>query len=89
VVLFESADDYRTTITFSNEPRDPVYVDSEHSGYQDGSFSEPWDTVHEGHGSVIPGGEVKFDPGSYAETLTLRKPCTLRVWGSGTVTIGQ
>ena len=89
VVVFEGTDDYRTTITFSNVPSDPVYVDGGHSGYQDGSFSQPWDTVYEGQGSVIPGGEVKIDPGSYAEPLTIYKPCTLRVWGTGTVTIGR
>lgn len=79
----------RATITFSNVPRDPVCVDHGHSGYQDGSFSEPRDTAYEGHGALMPGGAVKIDPGLYDEHLTLSKPGTLRVWGTGTVIIGQ
>ncbi len=77
-------------ITFTNAARSAVYVDSGASGYQDGSSADPWSTVWVGYIGATPGGTVYIDPGSYDESVTLRKPTTLRRWGtSGTVTIGQ
>jgi hypothetical protein len=66
-----------------------VYVDRSSDFCEDGSTACPWDTVSEGHASVVTYGEVRIAPGNYPETLIMGKPALLVPWGSGTVKIGQ
>ena len=76
-------------VTFTKSPRSPVYADLGNGGYEDGSAANPWNTVREGYGAVIPSGTVYIKPGTYLETVTMSKPATLQRNGtSGTVTIG-
>jgi hypothetical protein len=90
IVHVESMDDERAVVSLSNQARNPVCVSLYNSGYQDGTSEEPWDTVEEGYASVYPQGTVFIMTGSYDETLSLSKACTLVRWGtSGTVTIGK
>lgn len=90
LVFVESAGADYSVITFTTRARNSVYVDCDNSGYEDGSPTWPWETVYEGHGAALPGGTVHIAPGSYPETLTLRKAATLERWGaSGVVTIGE
>jgi hypothetical protein len=91
IMLFiESEGPDSSVVTFSNAPRSTVYVDPDHTGYEDGTLENPWNTAAEGYGSAIPHGDVYLAPGNYTETPTLRKAATLRRHGSfGLVTIGQ
>lgn len=90
VVHVESWSATRAVVSVSNKARELVYVNWGTSGYEDGSVMDPWNTVEEGYASVHPGGTVYIFPGSYDETLTLSKPCTLvRSYGTEPVIIGQ
>jgi len=89
LVTVDWADANSSQVTFTKTPRSPVYVDLANNGYEDGSAADPWNTVREGYGAVIPSGTVYIKPGTYPEALTLSKPATLQRDGtSGTVTIG-
>ncbi len=60
------------------------------SGWEDGSFAHPYNTVTEGHFAAMPGDTILIGPGNYPETLTLStavKVDILRL--GGTVTIGR
>jgi M6 family metalloprotease-like protein len=90
VATVEWADEYSSILTLTNAARTYVYVNWANSGYEDGTATYPWNTVWEGHGAAYPGGSVYIAAGSYPETLTLRKPATLRRSGTtGVVRIGQ
>jgi hypothetical protein len=65
-----------------------VYVDVDATGYEDGTTDHPFDTVIEGANAVYPGGTVWIGPGTYAETLIIHRPMTLRENG-GIATIGE
>ncbi|MBC8367871.1 trypsin-like peptidase domain-containing protein [bacterium] len=55
-----------------------------------GNSTQPFDTVYEGTYCIPAGGTIYIDPDTYSETFTLRRPMTLRRWGtSGTVIIGS
>jgi hypothetical protein len=70
--------------------RDPVYVDRSNSGLEDGSQTNPYNTVLEGAETALPGGTVLIKPGTYPETFVLPYPCALSRDGSaGTVAVGQ
>ena len=70
-----------------------VFVDSNASGFQDGSFQNPFDTVLEGVNRTLLNPvtdlpELQIDAGAYDESLVITKPMIIRSCG-GTVTIGQ
>jgi hypothetical protein len=70
---------------------DPAYVDGSNTGFEDGSISNPFNTVEEGVQFVVPGGIVIITPGFYPEQFvddrTIHRPMKLSTSG-GTVTIG-
>jgi hypothetical protein len=74
----------------------PAYVNGALSGdpgndgdSERGNSTQPFNTVYESAFSVPSGGTVYIDPDNYDETFTIRRPMTLRRWGtSGTVVIG-
>lgn len=69
-------------------PTNTIIVNSGNlSGYEDGSFLHPYNTVTEGHFAAMPGDTILIRAGSYPETLTLRTRTTIRSEG-GTATIG-
>jgi hypothetical protein len=77
-------------VSVSNKARNPVYVNRNNAGSEDGSSSYPWNTVTEGYASVQPQGTVHIAAGNYGEAMFLGKACTLlRLGTSGTVTIGR
>jgi hypothetical protein len=90
VATVEWADESSSILTLTNAARTHVYVDwGNTTGYEDGTPTDPWNTVWEGHGAAYPGGSVHIAAGSYPEILTLRKPATLRRHGTtGVVRIG-
>ena len=65
-----------------------VYVDSSASGSQNGTQSNPYDTVAEGVGLAWDGCRVIIDSGSYSENLTITEELTLLASG-GSVVIGN
>jgi hypothetical protein len=88
-VTVDWADAHRSQVTLTNRPRSPVYVDLGNTGYENGTQADPWNSVREGYGAVLPDGTVYIMPAVYPEALTLSKPATLQRDGtSGTVTIG-
>jgi hypothetical protein len=74
----------------------PTYVNDSVAGdpgndgnSERGNSTQPFNTVYEGSFCIPSGGTIYIDPGTYSEQFTLRRPMTLRRWGtSGTVTIG-
>jgi hypothetical protein len=58
------------------------------SGWEDGSFAHPYNTVTEGHFAALPGDTILIGPGNYPETVTLSTRSTIDNLG-GTVTIGR
>lgn len=63
-----------------------VYVDdSNSSGTEDGSQTNPYNTIQEGINSVPVGGLVDIAVGTYAESITINKTLTLD--GAGNTTI--
>ncbi|MBL8879620.1 MAG: hypothetical protein JNG88_10920 [Phycisphaerales bacterium] len=64
----------------------PVYVDSSAAGCEQGSASDPFDTVAEGIGYVCPGGAVNITAGTYPEAININQSMTLHAVG-GTVNI--
>jgi hypothetical protein len=88
-VTVDWADAVSSLVTFTNAARSPVYVDVANTGPENGTIADPWNSVREGCGAVIPGGEVYIRPGNYPEAVTLARPATLRRNGvTGVVTIG-
>jgi hypothetical protein len=70
-------------------PTNTIIVNSGNlSGYEDGSFLHPYNTVTEGHFAAMPGDTILIRAGSYPETLTLRTRTTIKSEG-GTATIGR
>ena len=63
-------------------------VDSSGSGSQNGTQSNPYDTVAEGVGLAWDGCRVIIDSGSYSETMTITEEITLLASG-GSVVIGS
>lgn len=63
-----------------------VYVDRSNLGFEDGTATNPYNSVREGTQAVLNGGTVYIRPGNYSEKLTLSRPMTLK---GSTATIGQ
>jgi hypothetical protein len=72
-------------------PRNTIFVGlGNTSGWEDGSFAHPYNTVTEGHFAAMPGDTILIGPGNYPETLTLSTPVIVDILRlGGTVTIGR
>ena len=67
-----------------------VFVNRAHTGFEDGSAFDPYNTVQEGVAAVNPTGIVWISAGNYNERVVIDRPMTLLVTGnSGVVRIGQ
>lgn len=66
----------------------PVYVDFATTGFEDGSFSSPFDTLREGVNRVGCTGKVNIFSGSSSETITITKTVTLIGIGSAATIFG-
>ena len=63
-------------------------VDWRNTGFEDGSFDHPYNTVQEGVAAVRDNGLVYITAGNYDETVTILRPMSLLATG-GSVTIGE
>lgn len=72
-------------------PTNTIFVSLRNtSGWEDGSFGHPYNTVTEGHFAAMPGDTILIAPGNYPETLTFRTPVKVDILKlGGTVTIGR
>lgn len=87
-----------TVANFRPGSLSPVYVDTAYSGTENGTLTEPYNTLTEGTFRAADGAIVWIKPGNYPETLVLvtkdprglviNRPMTLQAI-NGTVTIGQ
>jgi hypothetical protein len=69
--------------------QEPVWVDFNYTvGTEDGSYTQPYDTLAKGTNHVSTGGTIAIKPGSSPETMTIRKPMTITAVG-GAVTVGH
>ncbi|MGE0886857.1 MAG: hypothetical protein AB7P14_25330 [Blastocatellales bacterium] len=60
------------------------------TGYEDGTFLHPYNTVGEGNFAAMPGDVITIDPGNYNERPVLNRASRLQRFGTtGTVKIGQ
>lgn len=67
----------------------PVWVDFNYIvGTENGSYSEPYDTLSKGVSAVSSGGTIAIKPGLSHETMTISAPMTITAVG-GAATIGQ
>jgi hypothetical protein len=64
-----------------NQIRTPVYAHWAASGFQDGSFEFPFDTVEECLRIVAPTGTVYIHSGTYPETAIIWGPVRLDHYG--------
>lgn len=73
--------------------RNPCYLDAAFGGSENGTSSNPYNSVFEGFKYVIPGGTIRMKAGSYSETFPvwypLNRPMILNTNGSGTAVIGN
>jgi hypothetical protein len=72
-------------------PRNTIFVGlGNTSGWEDGSFGHPYNTVTEGHFAAMPGDTILIGPGNYPETPTLSTPVKVDILRlGGTVIIGR
>ena len=61
-----------------------VWVDLAHTGTEDGSFENPFNTVPEGVAAVPTAGSLIFKGGTTDWTGTITKSMTLRALGGST-----
>ena len=67
----------------------PVWVDFNYTtGAENGSYTQPYDTLAKGANNVSSGGTIAIKPGSSLETITIGKPMTITAVG-GLATIGH
>jgi hypothetical protein len=67
----------------------PVWVDFNYTvGPENGSYTQPYDTLAKGTNNVSSGGTIAIKPGSSSETMTISKPMTITAVG-GAATIGN
>jgi hypothetical protein len=60
------------------------------TGYEDGTFAHPYNTVAEGNFAAMPGDTILVVSGNYNEQVVLNRPSRIQRLGStGTVTIGR
>lgn len=68
----------------------PIFVDQSSAGSENGSQSTPFHTIAEGIGAVPEHPRtIRIAGGSYAETLIVDTPITLRGWRNGSAVIGE
>jgi hypothetical protein len=65
-----------------------VYVDFAHTGYENGTFWNPFNTFGEGYNAAPTGGVIAIRGSSSAEQPTAGRAMTIFSWG-GTARIGQ
>jgi hypothetical protein len=80
------------TVEAFRRTRMDVWVDFGHGGTENGSYSQPYNTVIEGVNRTLPNPVadipvLHIKSGSRAETITISKPMIIKACG-GTVTIG-
>jgi subtilase family serine protease len=67
----------------------PVFVDFHYSGFQNGSYLNPYNTLAQGVSAVMSGGHIIIKTaGSSTETMTISKPMTITASGGG-ATVGH
>jgi len=70
-------------------PRRLIHADWQNaSGYEDGTFSHPYNTAQEGHFAASGGDTIQFRAGRYPEVLSFTTPLLVRSW-EGIATIGR
>lgn len=74
-------------ITIERKASTTIYVDWRNDGYEDGTITNPFDTVIEGITAVEASGTAVIADGVYPENLTIDKALTLTATG-GVATIG-
>ncbi len=90
LMTVEDQDASGSLVTVTNAARRTVYVNLNNTGFQNGSATYPWNSVAEGSGSVFPGGDVWMAPGTYTESIKIRKAGVYqRLGSSGVVIIGE
>jgi hypothetical protein len=68
----------------------PIFVDRANSGTENGSQALPFNTLQEAITAIPePPRTIRISGGSYNETFTINKPCTLKGWRNGSVVIGR
>ncbi len=80
--------DLRAALELTDELALGVWVNFSHSGTENGSFRNPYNTLAEGVIAAPVGGYVNVIAGQTNETITITKAIEIINWG-GTVTIGQ
>lgn len=65
-----------------------IWVDLAWYGSENGSFSQPFDTLAEAMAAVCAKGLIRIKPGSRPETGTFGSPSTIKSY-NGPVTIGR
>ncbi len=94
---FDLAMDFLRYYLSSTYIASPMYVNGGVGGdpgnngnAERGTDALPFNTVYEASYAVIAGDDMHIVPGDYNETFTIRRPMTLKRWGSsGVVRIGQ
>lgn len=76
------------SLTFEWLNEEVSWVDFAFTGFENGSFDNPFNTLGEGLNAVPHGGVLNFKPGSSREAATVSKRVTLQAVG-GPVTLGQ
>ena len=67
----------------------PVWVDFNYTvGAENGSYSQPYDTLALGVAAVLSAGTIAIKPGLSHETMTISTPMTITAVG-GAATVGQ
>lgn len=69
-------------------PADPVYVDGSYFGSEEGTVTQPFNTLVKGFFAVIRSSDLYLESGSYDEPMVLEKAMTIHA-RNGVVTIGQ
>ena len=68
----------------------PIFVDFSNSGAENGSQADPFNTIMEAVTAIpVTPRTIRISGGSYPEAITISKPCTLKAWKNGSVTIGD
>jgi hypothetical protein len=68
----------------------PIFVDRSHTGTENGSQANPFNTVPEGIAAIPePPRTIRIAGGSYPGSLVINTPSTLMGWRNGDAVIGQ
>jgi hypothetical protein len=68
----------------------PIFVDSSNTGVENGTQSNPFNTIQEAVNAIPdPPRTIRVSGGSYPGPLVIDKACTLKGWRNGNAVIGQ